>query len=63
MSNVEATTGLTGSVSITDHPDLGLKTSIIDLGGSAMSIASTMAPKITMDEIKPTSGIFIVTKY
>ena len=57
MSNVEqATSGLTGSVSITDHPDLGLKTSILDLAGSAMSIASTVAPQITMDEIKPTSG-------
>jgi hypothetical protein len=51
-------------VAITEHPDLGLRTSIIlDLnGGASMSIASTIAPQIHLDDIKPTSGNFLHIK-
>jgi hypothetical protein len=51
---VEAITG--GTVSITEHPDLGLRTTNNDLN-TAFSIASTMAPQLNINDIQPTSTL------
>jgi hypothetical protein len=55
MSSVEQEADGSTIVSITDHPDLGLKTSINRIDSSA-KIEATLAPQILIEDIQPTSG-------